>query len=81
VFVSGKPIQLSLLFVGEARILPESEAPERSFTWQGSGLTFKYYIRLERLAGDKHSSFLQKYVNYGCKKFIVHAPGQLVTNK
>jgi hypothetical protein len=41
VFVSGKPLQPSLMFAE----------------------------RLERLARDKHSSLLRKYVNYGRKKF------------
>jgi hypothetical protein len=41
----------------------------------GSGLTLKHYNRLERLARDKHSSFLRKSVNYGCKKFYITGPG------
>ncbi len=43
-FVPGKPFQPSLVFVGEARSLPFSGAPERYFT---------------SLARDKHSSLLQ----------------------
>ena len=31
---------------------------------------------LERVARDKHSSLLQKSVNYGRKKFFEFAPGQ-----
>ncbi len=38
-------------------------------TFYGSGLTRNYQTRLERLAGDEHSSFLCKFVNYGRKKF------------
>jgi hypothetical protein len=57
------------MFVGKARSLPQSGTPERYFTKVGTGLTHKRNTRLERLAGDKHSSFLQKFVNYGCKKF------------
>ncbi len=37
VFVSGKPFQPGLMFVGEAGSLPKSEAPQ-----VGSGLTRKY---------------------------------------
>jgi hypothetical protein len=36
VFVHGKPFLPSLLFVGKARILPYSGAPERFFNWVGS---------------------------------------------
>jgi hypothetical protein len=39
VFVSGKPFQLSIMFVGKARSLPEIAAPERCFTQVGSGFT------------------------------------------
>jgi hypothetical protein len=31
---------------------------------------------LEKLARDKHSGLLQKFVNYGQKSFITLAPGQ-----
>jgi hypothetical protein len=51
-----------------ARSLSESGGPERCFTRLGSGLTYKHHTRLERLARDKHSSLLQKFVNYGHKK-------------
>jgi hypothetical protein len=30
---------------------------------------------LEKLARDKHPSFLRKFVNYGLKSFIILAPG------
>ncbi len=36
---------------------------------QGTGLTSKHKTGLERLAGDKYSSLLRKFVNYVCKKF------------
>ena len=42
------------MFAGMTMSLPQSGAPEK---------------RLERLARDKHSSFLQKFVNYDRKKF------------
>ncbi len=42
--------------------------PERCFTQVGSGL-----IRLERLDRDKHSSLLQKSVNYG--RIMFHSLG------
>ncbi len=37
---------------------------------QAPGLIHKHQTRLERLVRDKHSSLLQKSVNYGCKKFF-----------
>jgi hypothetical protein len=36
---------------------------------QAHVLTHKQKTMLETLAMDKHSSLLQKIVNYGCKKF------------
>ncbi len=50
-FVPGKPIQPSLIFVGNARGLPYSGAPERYFPRVGSGLTHKHWTRLEGLPG------------------------------
>jgi hypothetical protein len=42
VFVHGKPFQPSLLFVGKARSLPYSGAPERFFNRIGSCLTNRH---------------------------------------
>ncbi len=63
-FVPGKP---SLMFVGKAKSLPLSGAPESCFGAVGSSLTHKHTTRLERLARDKHSSLLQTLVIYGRK--------------
>ncbi len=57
-FVHGKPLRPSLMFVGKARSLPLSRELERSFSQVGSGLTHKHETRLERLARDEHSSLL-----------------------
>jgi hypothetical protein len=76
VFVSGKYCQPSLMFVGKDRSLPYCGASERCFIHLGSGLTSKHWARLERLARDKHSSLLQKTVNYGRKKFYNIGPRQ-----
>jgi hypothetical protein len=67
VFVLGTLFQSNLIFAGKARSLPLSEAPERYFTQICSGLTYKHYTRLEEFARDKHSSLLEKFVNYSCK--------------
>ncbi len=48
----------------QAKGPPQSGEPERCFIRVSSGLTHKHQTRLERLAGDKHSSLLRKSVNY-----------------
>jgi hypothetical protein len=40
--VLGKLLQPNLMFVGDARSLPYSEACERHFIWVGSSLTRKH---------------------------------------
>jgi hypothetical protein len=77
VFVPGKLFQPSLMFVGEARKLPWSEAPERCFTQVGSSLTRKHSTSLEKLARDKHPSLLRISVNYGQKSFITLGPDRV----
>jgi hypothetical protein len=57
--------------MGKARSLPWSGAPERV----GSGLTCKNKTRLERLAGNKRFTILQKSVYYGRKNFREQALG------
>jgi hypothetical protein len=42
-------------------------------------LTCKQCVWLERLARDKHSSLLRKFLNYGRKKFYNLALGPSVT--
>ncbi len=61
----GKLFQPSLMFVGKTRVYP-SEVP----LWDRL-LTLPTNIKtgLEKLAKDKHSSLLQKFVTYGRKKF------------
>jgi hypothetical protein len=51
------------------------------FTQAGSGLTCEPKTRLERSASNKHSSLLQKFINYGCKKFIIVGPGLIFAGK
>ncbi len=66
--VPSKPFQPGLVIVSKARNPPSSGALEIFFTQVGSGLTCKHLTRLEGLARDKHSSSLQKSVNYGSNK-------------
>jgi hypothetical protein len=58
VFVHGRPFQFNLLFVGKVRSLPYSGAPEMFYNRVGSCFTNIHYIKLERLAMNKHSSLL-----------------------
>jgi hypothetical protein len=74
VFVPGSPFQPSLMFVGEAKDLPLSGAPERCFAQVGF---LPYPQTLDwagRLAREKHSTLLQKPVIYGRKKFNSTSP-------
>jgi len=43
------------------------------FTWAGSSITHKHYTRLEEIVRNKHSSLLQKNVNYGVKSLFTLA--------
>ncbi len=58
-FVHRKPFLSSLFFVGKARSLPYSEAPERIFNRIGSCFTNRHYTKLatekNTLAYYKHS--------------------------
>ncbi len=73
-FVFGKPLQPSLMFAGKARAYGSEASFRCSTLGQPPGLTHQHYTKLERLAKDKHSSLLQKYVYYGCKKFYSTGP-------
>jgi hypothetical protein len=64
VFVPGKLFKPRRMFVNKAGGLPKGGAPESCFTWVGPGLVCKHWTKLETLAKDKHSSLLQKSVNY-----------------
>jgi hypothetical protein len=55
VFVPGRPLQPSLMFVVKASSLPFSGAPERCFNWVGSCSTPKNWTKSERNAIDKFS--------------------------
>ncbi len=47
-----------------------SEAPSKcSIIGQAASIALKYQTKQERPARYKHSSFLSKLINYGCKKF------------
>ncbi len=67
--MTGKLFQPGLMFVGKSRGLPISRVSERWLSRVGSGLISKHLTRLERIARNKHSSFLGKFVNYVRKKF------------
>ncbi len=58
----------------QARSLTQSGTPERCFTWVGSSLTHKHQTMLEKLARDKHSSLLRKFVKLRTKNFYNIGP-------
>ncbi len=64
------------MIVGKARSLPYNAAPE---TWLSSRLAYKQWTRLERLARDKHSSLILKFVIYGQKFFYNIGTGAIFT--
>ncbi len=62
------------MFVGKGRSQTYSGAPKRCFSQVGSNLTQKHLNKLERFARDKHSSLLQIFIYYGCKKLYIIGP-------
>jgi hypothetical protein len=81
VFVPGKPFQPCLMFAGKTRTnLSESTFQvlhHRVDSWP----THKHLIRLAKLAGNKHSSLLQKFINYGQKSLITLGPRAYVIKR
>ncbi len=73
-FVTGKPFQPSLIFVGKARNFPYSGVHFKCSTHVGSSLIHKHWTILEGIATDKPSSLLRTFVNYGRKKFFIIGP-------
>jgi hypothetical protein len=68
VFVSGKPLQPSLMFPGKGRSLLEREIPLKGDPLGlDSGRIYKHYTKLERL------TLLQSFVNYVRKKYYKQA--------
>ncbi len=74
-FVTGKPLQPSLMFVRKTGAYL-SGAPKRSSPFYGRLLPLPTNIRLgwKSLPGNKHFSFLRTLVNYGRKKFYNIGP-------
>ncbi len=73
-FVSVRPLQPSLIFVGKTRSLPKRCTFHLLHSRVGSSLTCTHYTKPQRLAVDKRSSLLRKFVNYGRKKFYNIGP-------
>ncbi len=73
-FVPAKPSKPNLMFVGKARSLPQRATPDKMFHLGRLQPHSRTFIQLEKLAKDKHSSLLQKFVNYGQKKFYNIGP-------
>ncbi len=68
-FIPGKPFQTGLVFAGKAGDY-QSEVPFRCSTL-GLVLRPEYYTldEVRKVAKEKPSSLLRKFVNYGSKKF------------
>jgi hypothetical protein len=71
VLVTGKYLQLILMFIGSARIQTKNGAPERCFIWGGFGLTFSCLYRHlavkacpERKSNKKQSSLFAHNIGY-----------------
>ncbi len=65
----------------EGRSTSSEDAPEYfgtkdTLSLKNENIMCDNQTRLERLATDKHSSLLRKFVNYGCKKFYRISPGE-----
>jgi hypothetical protein len=45
-----------------------------------TSLTLKHLTKLEKLARDKHSSLLRRFVNYGKKSYNIRPRRDAVTN-
>ncbi len=73
-FVPGWPFHDSLMFVGKARSLPCSGAPERCFALVSSYLTCKHWTILERPARASTLTYSKKIIKYGRKKFYNIGP-------
>jgi hypothetical protein len=68
VFVPVRPFQPSLMFAGEAK------PGTKHVLHLGRLRPYKYLIRLEKLARDKHSILLGTFVKYGRKKLYDLGP-------
>ncbi len=65
------------MFVGKAGAYPIEEPFRCSTLGLAPGLADKQKTRLERLARDKHSRLIRKFVNHGQKILITLARGTL----
>jgi len=74
VLVPGKAFQLGLIFVSKAGAYPRVEQLKRASLGQPPDVTCNRKTRLRRAVSDKHSSLLQKFINYGRKKFYSAGP-------
>jgi hypothetical protein len=75
VFLPGKQLQPSLMFVSKAKACPSKTPFRFSPLGQVPRLTHKRWPMLEKPAMDKHSSLLRTFVNYERKKVCNFGPG------
>jgi hypothetical protein len=74
VFVLANRFRPSLRFADKARAYPSEPILDTLLIVQAPGLTPKHLTMLEKFARDKHSSLLQKSVNYEQKIFYNIGP-------
>ncbi len=77
-FVIEKPFLPSLLFVDKVITYLIEEPLRCSSLEKAPGLAHKHQTKLERLAKNKHSSLLRKFVNYEEKKFYNIGPRKVL---
>ncbi len=64
-----------VLFVDKARSQSQSGAPERCFTWVGSGITSQTLEKVGKACYGANTSLLRTFVNYNFKQFYDIGPG------
>jgi hypothetical protein len=69
VFVPGRLLQPSLMFVVRPDPIEYRYTSKVFHSWAGFELTQKYYAKLKNHAWDIHYRLLAAFVNYGRKKF------------
>jgi hypothetical protein len=73
-FVPGKPLQPSLLFMNKLELIQVKHLSGAPFYGRLLALPTNIRLGWKRNVGDKHSSLLPKFVTYGRKKFYNVGP-------
>ncbi len=76
-FSVSKSLQFGVMFVSKAGAYLSGPSFSDFFLEQSTRLARRHLTRLEKLARDKRSSLLRRFVNYVLKFFMTLAPGGL----